>query len=433
MNQVTKKSLCAKLKQLILQERKRRITIMDRYDWAKQSRIAQRVPLGGWRTWLIMAGRGFGKTRTGAETIRQWVKEGSCKRIALVGSSLHDVRSVMVEGESGLLAVHSDEERPLFFPSKRLIQWKNGTVAMMFGAENVDQLRGPQFDGAWVDELAKFRRAEDVWTQLQLCMRLGQNPRTIVTTTPRPIKLIRDLMASKEVCVTKGSTFDNADNLAPAYLDQIQNQFLKTRLGAQEIYAEILSETAGALWHRGLIKYEQPDHDEVGNFHLKRIVIAIDPATTAHDQSDETGIVAVGVDHQNRGFVLEDLSGRFSPNDWGSRVVNAFYRLKADRVVVENNKGGDLVENVLRSIDSTIPVKSVRATRGKFTRAEPIAALYEQGRIFHVQPFTTLEAQMCDFVPGMTSKSPDRMDALVWGITELLLESERQPILKVWS
>lgn len=428
-----RKLLLRRLKALLVRELDRRCREADRYDWQKQGRPAQQVPEGDWRTWLILAGRGFGKTRTGSETIRRWVQEGTCRRIALVGSSLHDVRSVMVEGESGLLSVHPKSEMPEFIPSKRLLRWSNGAVASLFGAENVDQLRGPQFDGAWVDELAKFRRANDVWNQLQLCMRLGENPRSIVTTTPRPIKLIQSLMASADVFVTKGSTFDNAANLASTYLDQVRSQFLNTRLGAQEIFAEVLTETVGALWQRSLIHYRQPSYDDAGRPDLKRIVIAIDPATTTHEQSDETGIVVVGVDEQNQGFVLEDLSGKLSPNDWGTRVVNAFYRLKVDKIVVEINKGGDLVENVLRAIDSTIPVKAVRATRGKYTRAEPIAALYEQGKVCHSQPLTILETQMCDYVPGLSSKSPDRMDALVWGLTELMLDSEKSPILKAWG
>lgn len=427
------KVLKAELRELLIKELERRQAEEDQYDWQEQGRPSQQIPEGDWRTWLIMAGRGFGKTRTGAESIRRWVREGTCRRIALVGSSLHDVRSVMVEGESGLLGIHPKKEKPLFIPSKRLLKWPNGAVASLFGAENADQLRGPQFDGAWVDELAKFRRAPEVWNQLQLCMRLGKNPRTIVTTTPRPLKLIQSMIAAHDVHVTKGSTFDNAPNLAPTYLDQVREQFLNTRLGAQEIYAEMLTETVGALWQRQLIQYRQPTYDEAGKPDLKRIVIAIDPATTTHDHSDETGIVVVGVDEMNQAYILEDLSGKLSPNDWGQRVVNSYYRLKADKVVVEINKGGDLVENVLRSIDSTIPIKAVRATRGKYTRAEPIAALYEQGRVFHAQPFTILETQMCDYVPGLTSKSPDRMDALVWGVTELILESERQPKLKIWG
>jgi phage terminase large subunit-like protein len=421
------------LKILLSKELDRRRQEKRRYDWDLNARANQRPPDGKWRTWMILAGRGFGKTRTGAETLRQWIKEGKCKRIALVGGSLHEVRSVMVEGESGLLNVHPAQERPLYIPSKRLIKWSNGTVAQFFGAEAYEQLRGPQFDCAWIDELAKFRKAEEVWQQLQLCLRLGDNPRCILTTTPRPTKLMKELIASPDVVITKGSTFDNVANLAPTYIEQIRKQFLNTRLGAQELYAEMLTETAGALWQRSMIQYQQPTYDEANRPELERIVIAIDPATTTHDHSDETGIIVAGIDINRQAYVLEDHSGKLSPNDWGRRVVDCYYRLKADRIVVEVNKGGDLVENVLKSIDPTIPLKSVRATRGKYTRAEPIAALYEQSRVFHAQPFTLMEQQICDYIPGLTSKSPDRMDALVWALTELLLESQKQPKLKIWG
>ncbi len=422
------------LKILLMKELERRRQEQRRYDWGLNARDNQRPPEGSWRTWMILAGRGFGKTRTGAETLRQWIKEGKSKRIALIGGSLHEVRSVMVEGESGLLNVHPAQERPLYIPSKRLIKWKNGAVAQFFGAEAYEQLRGPQFDCAWIDELAKFRKAEEVWQQLQLCLRLGDNPRCILTTTPRPTKLMKELISSPDVVVTKGSTFDNIANLAPTYIDQIRKQFLNTRLGAQELYAEMLTETAGALWQRTMIQYQQPPYEEASHRPaLERIVIAIDPATTTHDHSDETGIIVAGIDANKQAYVLEDHSGKLSPNDWGRRVVDCYYRLNADRIVVEINKGGDLVENVLKSIDPTIPLKVVRATRGKYTRAEPIAALYEQKRVFHAQPFTLLEQQICDYIPGITSKSPDRMDALVWALTELLLESQKQPTLKIWG
>lgn len=426
-------SNCLHLKNLLIKELKNRQHTRQRYDWDFNARDNQRPPEGNWRTWMILAGRGFGKTRTGSETLRHWVQSGECKRIALVGASLHEVRSVMVEGESGLLNVHPPHERPLYIPSQRLIKWKNGAIAQFFGAEAYEQLRGPQFDCAWIDELAKFRKAEDVWQQLQLCLRLGNNPRCILTTTPRPTKLMKNLIVSPDVVVTKGSTFDNITNLAPAYIEQIKKQFLNTRLGAQELYAEMLTETAGALWQRSMLHYQQPTYDTNGRPELERIVIAIDPATTTHDHSDETGIIVAGIDPQKQAYILEDHSGKLSPNDWGRRVVDCYYRLNADRIVVEVNKGGDLVENVLKSIDPTLPLKAVRATRGKYTRAEPIAALYEQKRVFHVHPFTILEQQICDYIPGITTKSPDRMDALVWALTELLLESEKQAKLKIWN
>lgn len=289
-------------------------------------------------------------------------------------------------------------------------------------------MRGPQFDAVWIDELAKFRLAEGLWYQVQLCLRLGSDPKCVITTTPKPIKLLQSLCCEPTVHVTRGSTFDNQANLAPAFLAQIQGQFSGTRLGAQEIYAQILTERPGALWNRDMITYRAGSLDA-----LERIVIAIDPAVTHHETSDETGIVVVGLTAQKEVYVLEDLSGRVSPHEWGQRVVQAYWKYKADRVVAETNKGGDLVERVLRTIDGAVSFKEVRATRGKYTRAEPIASLYEQGRVFHCHPLQELENQLCEYVPGQTSKSPDRMDALVWGITELVLESEVRPVLKIWG
>jgi len=283
-----------------------------------------------------------------------------------------------------------------------------------------------------LNELAKFRYPEETWSQLMVALRLGNDPRCIVTTTPRPIPLIEKLLIRDDVVVTKGTTFENRCNLAPAYLDQIVKQFEGTRLGAQELYAELLTEQQGALWRRDLIRYQEPLYDDNGIPKLTRIVVAIDPATTHHEDSDETGIVIAGLSADKCAYVLEDLSGRLSPGDWGQRVVEAYWRLKADRVVAEVNKGGDLVERILRSLDPTIPYKAVRATRGKFTRAEPIAALYEQNRVFHARPLSILETQLCSYVPGVTSKSPDRLDAMVWALTDLLLESEANPSLKLW-
>jgi phage terminase large subunit-like protein len=404
----------------------------QRFAWMKNARPNQLPPPGAWRTWLILAGRGFGKTRTGAETLRSWVNSGRYRRIALVSKTIGEARSVMVEGISGLLEIHPPLERPLFERTHHRLIWPNGTLAMLYGADHFDQLRGPQFDAAWIDELAKFRYPEEAWNQLMLALRLGADPRCIVTTTPRPIPLLERLLARDDVVVTKGTTFENRSNLAPAYLEQIVKQFEGTRLGAQELYAELLTERQGALWRRDLIRYQEPPYDEKGIPKLARIVIAIDPATTHHEESDETGIVVAGLSDDKCAYVLEDLSGRLSPGDWGQQVCEAYWRLKADRVVAEVNKGGDLVERILRSIDPTIPYKAVRATRGKSTRAEPIAALYEQNRVFHARPLSLLETQLCAYVPGITAKSPDRLDAMVWALTDLLLESEANPTLKVW-
>jgi phage terminase large subunit-like protein len=405
----------------------------QRYAWIKNARPSQLPPCGDWRTWMILAGRGFGKTRTGAETTRNWACSGRYRRLALISQSIREARAVMVEGISGLLEIHPPFERPHFKKTLHQLVWPNGTVATLYGADHFDHFRGPQFDAIWIDELAKFRYPEETWNQLMLALRLGNDPRCIVTTTPRPIPLIEKLQLRKDVVVTKGTTFENHNNLAPAYLDQIVKQFEGTRLGAQELYAEVLTEHQGALWRRDLIRYQEPLYDEIGTPKLIRIVIAIDPATTHHEESDETGIVIAGIAENKCAYILDDLSGRLSPGDWGQRVVESYWRLNADRVVAEVNKGGDLVERILRSLDPTIPYKAVRATRGKFTRAEPIAALYEQNRVFHTRPFSFLENQLCTYVPGITTKSPDRLDALVWALTDLLLEHETNPTLKLWG
>lgn len=427
------KKIMIELREHAINELIRRQLLADQYDWSKMARENQLLPEGDWRVWLILAGRGFGKTRTGAETVRSWVTQGGYRRIALVAETLGEARDVMIEGVSGILATSPPQERPKFEASKRRLTWPNGAVATFFSADNYDQLRGPQFDGAWVDELAKFRYPEEFWNQLMLGLRLGQNPRCIVTTTPRPIKFLESLLKSPEVMITKGTTFENQQNLAPAYFKQILKQFEGTRLGAQELYAQLLTERQGALWRRSMIQYRLPPETEGGGLNLKRIVIAIDPATTHHEESDETGIVVAGLAEDGTAYVLEDLSDRLSPHDWGQRVVAAYRRHRADRVVAEVNKGGDLVERIVRSIDPTISYKAVRATRGKATRAEPIAALYEQNRVFHGRPLGRLEDQLCEYIPGVTAKSPDRLDAMVWALTDLLLESESCPALKLWG
>lgn len=425
MSKVLKKRLLKLLKA----ELKKRQGLRQQYNWLKQARPNQLPPQGDWRVWLILAGRGFGKTRTGDETLRLWIEKGLYRHVALIGRSLNEVRNVMVEGQSGLLACHPVGERPKFEASNHRLVWPNGAVATLFGGDNFEKLRGPQFDLVWIDELAKFRYPQALWEQLMLALRLGNNPRCLITTTPRPIPLIDQLLKSPNTVITKGTTFDNCANLAPAYLQQIVKQFEGTRLGAQELYAEVLTERQGALWKRSMIRYQQPPEDQ----NYQRIVIAIDPATTHHDQSDETGIIVAAITADQTAYVLEDLSGRYSPADWGQRVTQAYWRYKADRVVAEVNKGGDMVERIVRSLDPHVSYRAVRATRGKGTRAEPIAALYEQGKVFHTRPHTLLETQLCEYIPGITSKSPDRLDALVWALTDLLLDKESNPVLKVWG
>lgn len=399
-----------------------------KYNWEFWARPNQRQPEGDWTTWLILAGRGFGKTRTGAETIRDWacgdtpLSPGRCSRIALVAETAPDARDVMVEGPAGILACHPKDMRPEYFPSKRSVVWKNGAQAILFNAVEPDQLRGPQFDAAWCDELAKWRYAEATWDQLQFGLRLGDHPRQIVTTTPRPIPVIRRLINDQDTHVTRGRTYDNASNLAAPFLKQVEERYGGTRLGRQELEGEVLDDMPGALWNREMIdNCRKPEAPE-----MERIVIAVDPAVTAGEDSDETGIVAVGIardkDGYMRGYVLADRSMKGSPEEWARTAVNLYREFDADRLVAERNQGGDMVMSVIRAVDGKIPVTLVHASRGKVVRAEPISALYEQARVHHVGRFDKLEDQMCLFSRNLErspGNSPDRVDALVWGLTEL--------------
>lgn len=398
------------------------------YMWEHQARDNQWEPEGAWHTWLIMAGRGFGKTRTGAETVRRWVHEGRAKRIALVGQTVKEVMSVMVQGDSGILAVHPESERPTLNRQRGCLEWPNGAIATFYGADYYDKLRGPQFDGAWVDELAKFRDPQAAWDQLMFCLRLGEDPRVVVTTTPRPVPLLRRLMDAPTTVVTRGSTLENAKNLAPSFVGHIMATYENTRLGVQEIYGELICDVEGALWKQDRIVYAQGPLPP-----LTRIVVGVDPALTGRDTSDETGIVVVGLGSDGRLYVLEDGSLRGSPTEWAAQVVKLYHAWKADRIVAEVNAGGDLVEQVIRTVDEMVSFRPVRATRGKVTRAEPVAALYEQGRVLHAHPFLTLEKQMCTFVAQPGAKSPDRMDALVWALTDLQAQAATRTLPRIWS
>lgn len=399
-----------------------------KYNWKFWARPNQLQPEGNWTTWLILAGRGFGKTRTGAETIRDWacgdtpLSPGRCSNIALVAETAPDARDVMVEGPAGLLACHPKDFRPTYYPSKRSVVWPNGAQAILFNAVEPDQLRGPQFDGAWCDELAKWRYAEQTWDQLQFGLRLGDHPRQIVTTTPRPIAVVRRLINDADTHVTRGRTYDNASNLAAPFLKQVEERYGGTRLGRQELEGEVLDDMPGALWNREIIdncrKPEAPEMD--------RIVIAVDPAVTAGEDSDETGIVAVGLardaDGYNRGYVLADRSLKGSPEEWARAAVALYREFDADRIVAERNQGGDMVASTIRAVDNTVPITLVHASRGKVVRAEPISALYEQARVHHIGRFDKLEDQMCLFsrdAERSPGNSPDRVDALVWGLTDL--------------
>jgi len=407
------------------------------YHWPYRARPEQLPPEGSWRVWLVMAGRGFGKTRCGAEGVRAGVKAGR-RRIALVAPTAADARDVMVEGESGILAISPDHERPLYEPSKRRLTWRNGAVATTYSADEPERLRGPQHDAAWCDEMAAWRYPE-AWDMLMFGLRLGEDPRVIVTTTPRPTRLLKSLVADPTVAISRGTTYQNRANLPGAFLQQIIKKYEGTRLGRQELNAELLDDVPGALWSRALIEAARPPRGFVMP-DLVRVVVAIDPAASSGEDADETGIIVAGKDKDSRGYVLADLSGHHTPIEWARIVVAAYKRHGADRIVAEVNNGGEMVEATLRVVDDNVAYTAVHATRGKVVRAEPVAALYEQGRIRHMGAFTVLEDQMCEFTPDLDRSkpkrdstdpsslgkggrtSPDRADALVWAFTELLVE-----------
>lgn len=366
--------------------------------------------------WLLLSGRGFGKTWVGSNWIIEGAKREPDHPMALVGQTKADVRDTMIEmGESGILAQSRPDFMPHYEPSKRRLTWPNGAVAMIYSGDEPDQLRGPQHGRAWVDELAKFKYPQQTWDNLELGLRLGPHPRACVTTTPRPLPIIKALAEDPVVHVVVGSTFENEANLPDRFLQRVRKQYEGTRLGRQELYGAILSDVPGALWTYALIERHRVNVAPG----LPRVGIAIDPAVTGHEDSNQTGIIAGGIAEDGHGYVLRDASGRYSPDGWGRRAVDLYHELEADFIVAEVNNGGDLVEHVIRTIDKSVAYRDVRASRGKYTRAEPVAALYEQGRIHHVGGLPDLEDQQCTWVPG--EDSPDRVDALVWLFTELMV------------
>lgn len=389
------------------------------------ARPEQIMPDGDWAIWLVLAGRGFGKTRTGAEAVREEVESGRSGQIGLVAETAADARDVMV---AELLRIFPKATRPVFIASRRRVEFSNGAYATIYNATEPDQLRGPQHDFLWHDELAKWRYARETWDQAQFGLRLGDHPRQIVTTTPRPIELVKAIVAGNEgkVHVTRGRTLDNRSNLAGAFLDRIQASYAGTRLGRQELDAEILGDLPGALWSlTTLDAYRLREAPQ-----LRRIVVSVDPAVTATEDSDEHGIIVAGISDDQRGIVLEDASLRGGPLDWARRAVSLYRTHGADGIVVEVNQGGDMVAHTLRTVDPNVNIIEVRASRGKHVRAEPIAALYEQGRVAHVGAFPELEGQMTQMTnEGYQGEgSPDRVDALVWAMTELFPDMvERVP------
>lgn len=413
-------------------------------DWRFLARDNQLPPPGEWQTWLILAGRGFGKTRTGAEWVREQVKAGR-KRIGLIAPTASDAREVMVEGESGLKECCWAGDRtvtgeilgkPSYEPSKRRLTWANGAIATTYSAEEPERLRGPQHDALWCDELAAWKYLQETWDMAMFGLRLGNNPRVAVTTTPRPLPLVRALIKDAGTIVTKGSTYDNAGNLPASFLKKVRDKYEGTRLGRQELNAELLDDIPGALWTRAMI--DEARQNEIGNPwpipDMQRIVVGVDPSGTRGqgDGGDSIGIVVAGKGVDGIAYVLSDRTCKLSPDGWGRRAVEAYKDFGADRILGERNYGGAMVEHVIRTVDANVSYKEVVASRGKVVRAEPVAALYEQHKVRHVTTGNSeydnlelLEDQMCAMTGNgyLGDGSPDRVDAVVWALTELMVEA----------
>lgn len=386
------------------------------YEWTEWGRLKQQEPPGDWRTWLLLAGRGFGKTRTGSEFIRKNVEEGRARRIALVAPTAADARDIMIEGESGILAISPPWFMPIYEPSKRRITWPNGTIATAYSADEPERLRGPNHDLAWCDELCSWRYPA-AYDMLLFGLRIGINPRVIITTTPKPTALIKQTIKEATTHITRGTTYENERNLARVFLEQIVSKYEGTRLGRQELNAEILDDTPGALWKRDEIDEQKVDHPP----ELKRIVVGIDPAVSTNKNSNETGIIVAGLGVDGHGYILDDLTIKAKPGEWAANAIKGYHNWNADKIVAESNNGGDMVKFTLSTVDKSVPIKLVHAARGKQTRAEPISALYDQGKIHHVGSLAQLEDQMSCWIPG-EGDSPDRVDALVWSLWELMID-----------
>lgn len=381
-------------------------------DWALWGRPEQLPPPGDvWNVWLILAGRGWGKTKTGAEWIVSQAEDPGAQ-LALVGATSADLRDTMIEGPAGILKSAKSHNPAIYEPSKRRVVFASGAVAQAFSAEEPDRIRGGNFSGAWVDELAAFADPEEAFDMLTLALRLGR-ARCVITTTPRPSAFLKKLAQEKTTHVTRGSTFSNIANLSKSFVDTVIARYQGTSRGEQELHAALLDEAEGALWKRSQIDFLRVRAAP----QLVRVVVAVDPATTSNATSDETGIVVAGLGVDGHGYVLEDCSLRGSPDAWGRAAVAAYKRWKCDRMIAESNQGGAMVEHVIQTVDATIPVKLIHASRGKYARAEPIAALTEQNRIHHAGKFSLLEDQLCTWTQD--EGSPDRLDAMVYALTEL--------------
>lgn len=391
----------------------------------------QLPPRGAWKTWVIMGGRGAGKTRAGSEWVRAQVEgagpadTGRCKRVALVGETIDQVRDVMVLGESGIIACSPPDRRPEWLASKNQLLWPNGAIAQVFSAHEPEAMRGPQFDAAWADELGKWKKGGEAWDQLQFALRLGKNPQAVVTTTPRNVGVLKAILKNPSSVITHAPTEANRAYLAESFLAEVQARYGGTRFGRQELEGLLIEDEDGALWSQAMLEAARGGAVPSVN----RIVVAVDPPVTSMKTSDECGIVVVGADTRGepkdwRAVVLEDASVKgASPEGWARAALAAMERHGADRLVAEVNQGGDLVEQLVRMVDPLVPFRAVHATRSKMLRAEPVAALYEQGRVAHVRGLGALEEQMGRMTAAgwQGSASPDRLDALVWALTDLLL------------
>lgn len=390
-----------------------------RPKWRDIARPEQLPPDGDWLTWSYLAGRGAGKTRSAAEWVHEQAETHPGCRIALVGRTPADVRDVMIEGESGIIAI-AHENAPIYQSTKRRLTWANGSIAQAYSAEVPSQLRGPQHHYAWADEAAAWTDApkgdvlDTAWNNLMLGLRLGSSPRCVVTTTPKPNALTRTILERTSTVVTRGSTYDNLKNLAPSFREQVLATYEGTRIGRQELMGELLDDVEGALWTLGLL--DETRVDAVPD--LQRIIVAVDPSGGTGPNADEQGIVVAGRGVDGHLYILADRSCQLSPHGWAARAVAAYHEYSADRIVAERNYGGDMVESTIRQVDKQVPVKVITASRGKVQRAEPVAALYEQQLVHHVGPLPKLEDQMTTWTP-QSGQSPDRMDALVWAVTEL--------------
>jgi len=378
-----------------------------------RARDKQLEPIEPYYVWLLLAGRGFGKTFAGAGNLIANVEAKKAGHIGLIAPTTADARDLMVET---ILKESPDGFRPTYLPSKRLLRWdQTGATAHTFSSEEPESLRGYEWDYVWGEELCKWKYVDYTWDMMKFALRSGKSPKVCVTTTPKPLKLIKDLVSDPNTIVTTGSTFENTA-LPDAFIQHIKDKYDGSRLGRQELYAEILLDNQNALWKRQDIDENRvikaPD--------LKRIVVAIDPATTNNSNSDETGIIVAGIDHNDHAYVLDDLSLKASPKQWAERAISAYHKYQADKIVVEKNQGGDMVEHVLKTVDPNIPIKMVHASRGKYVRAEPVATKYEQARVSHVGHFPELEDELTQWEPAST-KSPNHLDALVWALTELML------------